>query len=155
MKSRRAALALQRTARAATSQMPWHGRCIAAAADRSVTVDGNRLTLLPEGPERLAALIGLIDGARNQSLRLLYYIYRADRSGDWSRARWSARSTAASRSLADRRFRQQHHAPTIISPLSPRGATFCRFHPSWGRRYLLRNHQKLALADGDRRKAGC
>ncbi|NWP15596.1 phosphatidylserine/phosphatidylglycerophosphate/cardiolipin synthase family protein, partial [Escherichia coli] len=23
----------------------------------------------------------------------------------------------------------------------------CRFVPRWGRRYLLRNHQKLALAD--------
>ena len=29
------------------------------------------------------------------------------------------------------------------------GARFCRFNPSLGRNYLLRNHQKLALADGD------
>ena len=27
-------------------------------------------------------------------------------------------------------------------------ARFCRFVPRWGRRYLLRNHQKPALADG-------
>jgi cardiolipin synthase len=37
----------------------------------SVVVDGNRLTLITEGPDRLAALIGLIDGAQ-RSLRLLY-----------------------------------------------------------------------------------
>ena len=40
---------------------------------RPMTVDGNRLTLLPDGPERLEALIGLIEGAR-ESLRILYYI---------------------------------------------------------------------------------
>ena len=28
-------------------------------------------------------------------------------------------------------------------------ARFCRFHPRYGRRYLLRNHQKLALADAE------
>ena len=32
--------------------------------DRSMLVDGNRLTLLADGPERLSALIGLIDGAK-------------------------------------------------------------------------------------------
>ena len=48
-------------------------------------VDDNRLTLLTEGPERRAALIALIDGAET-SLRLLYYIYRGDASGDLVRA---------------------------------------------------------------------
>jgi cardiolipin synthase len=33
--------------------------------------------------------------------------------------------------------------------LHERGAKFCRFNPSLGRSYLLRNHQKLALADGE------
>ena len=46
-----------------------------------IMVDDNRLTLLTEGPERLTALLGLIDGATT-SLRLLYYIYRGDASGD-------------------------------------------------------------------------
>jgi cardiolipin synthase len=41
--------------------------------DQSVDVDGNRLTVLAEGPERLDALLGMIDRAR-QSVRLLYYI---------------------------------------------------------------------------------
>ncbi|MCY7339531.1 MAG: phosphatidylserine/phosphatidylglycerophosphate/cardiolipin synthase family protein, partial [Sphingomonas bacterium] len=50
-----------------------------------VTVDDNLLTLHPEGPERLTALLALIDGARS-SLRLLYYIYRGDASGDLVRA---------------------------------------------------------------------
>ena len=37
---------------------------------RPMEVAGNRLTLLPDGPERLEALIALIDGARD-SLRVL------------------------------------------------------------------------------------
>ena len=46
-----------------------------------MTVDGNRLTVLPDGPGRLDALIALIDGAK-QSLRLLYYMYLSDKSGE-------------------------------------------------------------------------
>ena len=45
-----------------------------------VEIAGNRLTLLPDGPERLEALIDLIDGA-SESLRLLYYIWCDDPVG--------------------------------------------------------------------------
>ena len=48
--------------------------------ERSLEVDGNRLTMLPDGPGLLEALIGLIDGAE-RSLRLLYYTYTDDCSG--------------------------------------------------------------------------
>src|SRR5689334_12397557 len=47
---------------------------------RSLTVDGNRLTLLTDGPERLETLLALIEGAQS-SLRILYYIFSDDRSG--------------------------------------------------------------------------
>src|SRR3954470_21447727 len=43
-------------------------------------VAGNKLTLLPDGPQRLDALIGLIDGGR-ESLRVLFYILCEDASG--------------------------------------------------------------------------
>jgi cardiolipin synthase len=49
-------------------------------AARTVTVAGNRLQFLPDGPERLDALLDLIRGATH-SLRLLYYIYEPDRAG--------------------------------------------------------------------------
>lgn len=113
---------------------------------RDVTVDDNRLVLLTEGPERLAALLALIDGART-SLRLLYYIYRGDSSGDRIRA-------ALGRAL-DRGVRVSllvdgfgYAAPDhYFDDLVAKGLCFCRFHPTLGRRYLIRNHQKLALAD--------
>ena len=44
-------------------------------------VDGNTLTFFPDGPERLDALVALIDGAKT-SLRLLYYIYDPDKAGE-------------------------------------------------------------------------
>ena len=38
----------------------------------------------------------------------------------------------------------------FLKPLIESDVAFCRFSPKFGRRYLLRNHQKLALADGRR-----
>src|SRR5688500_7557903 len=98
-----------------------------------VMVDDNRLTLLTEGPERLQALIGLIDGAKT-SLRLLYYIYRGDASGDLVRA-------ALDRAL-DRGVRVAllvdgfgYAAPEhYFTDLVAKGMRFCRFHPAFGRR---------------------
>ena len=111
-------------------------------------VAGNRLTLLADGPPRLDALIALIDGAR-ESLRLLYYIWCEDESG--TRVR-DALVRAAERGvdvavLVDG-FGAADASEGFFAPLAEAGARFCRFVPRWGRRYLLRNHQKLALADG-------
>jgi cardiolipin synthase len=115
-----------------------------------ITVAGNRLTLLESGPERLDALITLIDGARH-SLRLLYYIYVDDAAGQRVRA---ALAAARARGVAvylivdgfgsDRAVDQR-----FFEPLRAAGADVCLFVPRFGRRYFLRNHQKLALADGE------
>lgn len=114
--------------------------------DGRYEVAGNRLTLLTEGPERLDALIGLIDGAE-ASLRLLYYIYSDDEAGEQVRV---ALARALSRgvvvSLIVDGFGADADAAFFV-PLEALGADICRFIPRLGRRYLLRNHQKLALAD--------
>ena len=116
---------------------------------RSLTVDGNRLTLLPEGPMRLEALITLIDGARH-SLRLLYYTYLGDASGKLVReALLRAIDRKVTVALLIDGFGSSATPNDYFAELSRAGAKFCRFNPSYGRRYLLRNHQKLALADGD------
>jgi len=117
--------------------------------DRSLLVDGNRLTLLPEGPERLSALLGLIDGAKT-SVRLLYYMYRDDRAGQLV---YGAMERALDRCVAVCLLVDGFGAYTpdqYFTPLVEKGLTYCRFHPTWGRRYLIRCHQKLALADDDR-----
>jgi len=116
--------------------------------DRSLEVDGNRLTLLPDGPERMSVLLGLIDGART-SVRLLYYMYRDDRAGQLV---YAAIERALDRGVAVSLLVDGFGAYTpnqYFTPLVERGMTYCRFHPTFGRRYLIRCHQKLALADDD------
>ena len=117
------------------------------------TVDGNRLTLLVAGAERLKALIGLIDGAKH-SLRLLYYIYTDDETGREVRAAMErALDRGVSVALIVDGFGSSAK-PDFFKPLLARGADVCHFLPRYGRRYLLRNHQKLALADEKRAIVG-
>jgi cardiolipin synthase len=114
-----------------------------------VTVDGNRLILLPDGPDRLEAVLDLIGNARS-SVRLLYYMFAADFSGRRVRAALHAaceRGVEVSVLVDD--FGSSKNPDSFFAELREAGATVCRFHPAWGRRYLLRNHQKMLLIDGD------
>ncbi len=115
--------------------------------DCSMTVDGNRLTLLTEGPARLEALLALIDGSE-KTLRILYYIFINDEAGEKvKQALLRAIERGVEVSLLVDGFGSSQTPDTYFTELHDRGARFCRFNPSYGRRYLLRNHQKLALAD--------
>lgn len=113
-------------------------------------VAGNRLTLLPDGPERLDALIRLIDEA-TETLRLLYYIFLGDAAGARVRdALIAAVERGVKVSLLVDGFGSDAAKEEFFQPLIDSACQFCRFSPKLGRRYLLRNHQKLALADGRR-----
>ena len=114
----------------------------------SFTVDGNKLTLLVTGRQRLDALLRLIDGAE-RSLRLLYYIYADDETGRQVNA---GLIRAAQRGVTVALIVDGFGAGLVaerafFAPLEEAGVAVCWFSPRWGRRYLLRNHQKLALAD--------
>ena len=118
-------------------------------AQPTFTVDDNRLTLLDTGARRLDALLSLIDGA-TATLRILFYIYADDGSGRRVRAALTAAAQRGVKvdvivdgfgSSVDDRF---------FAELEEAGGSACRFAPRLGRRYLLRNHQKLALADEQR-----
>lgn len=116
-------------------------------AQPTFVVDGNRLTLLDTGPRRLAALLALIEGAA-ATLRILYYIYADDESG----RRVNAALAAAARrgvavTLVIDGFGSDDADEAFFDPLRAAGVTVARFSARFGRRYLLRNHQKLALAD--------
>ena len=115
----------------------------------SLTVGGNRLTLLADGPERLEALVRLIDEAK-ESLRILYYIFRDDASGRRIRdALVAAVQRGVKVSVLVDGFGVEAGGE-FFAPLTDSECQFCRFSPRLGRRYLLRNHQKLAMADGRR-----
>ena len=121
---------------------------------RSLMVDGNRLTLITRGPDRLAGLLSLIDSAE-KSLRLLYYMFSSDAAGGAVRAAlMRAIGRGVKVSLLIDGFGSSSTPDTYFTELHEAGAEFCRFIPSYGRRYLIRNHQKLALADDKRVMVG-
>jgi cardiolipin synthase len=120
------------------------------APQPTFTVAGNRLTMLDTGPRRLDALIGLMDGAQ-RSLRVIFYIYVDDSAGEAVAAallRAAARGVTV-KLIVDGLGSEAAAANDFFDPLRDGGVEVCRFVPRWGRRYLLRNHQKLALADGE------
>lgn len=110
-------------------------------------VDGNRLTVLPDGPDRLKAVLDAIRGAE-RSLRVLFYIWDPDASGIRVRdALHEARERGVAVSLIVDGFGASSASAAFFGDLARAGAHVCRYHPRLGRRYLLRNHQKLLLAD--------
>ena len=117
-------------------------------------VDGNRLHLLIDRDARLKALIDLIGEAETE-LRLLYYIFWDDPVGVQVRdALIAARGRGVKVSLLVDGFGSQRTVDGFFDPLREAGASVCRFLPRKGRRYLLRNHQKIALADGGKALIG-
>jgi cardiolipin synthase len=120
------------------------------APELAASVAGNRLTLLADGPGRLDALIALIDGAR-ETLRILYYIFLDDHSGRRVRDALVAASERGVKVwvLVDG-FGSDASTAAFFGARDHGRMDFCRFSAKFGRRYLLRNHQKLALADGEK-----
>jgi cardiolipin synthase len=119
------------------------------APDVAANVAGNRLTLLADGPGRLEALISLIDGA-TESLRILYYMFL---EGECGRRVRDALVAASERGVKVWVLVDGFGSDTndrFFAPLAESEVAFRRFSARFGRRYLLRNHQKLALADGER-----
>lgn len=112
----------------------------------SVEAQGQSFDFYPGGRERLDALIALIEGARTH-LKLAFYIFATDESAVRVR---DALVDAARRgvdvrlivdgfgALADEKF---------FAALIEAGGTFHCFIAKWTRRYLIRNHQKIVLAD--------
>jgi cardiolipin synthase len=119
--------------------------CMTGDSD-SFDIEGNHLTLLIEPQDRLSGLLALIDEAR-ESLRLLYYTFADDEAGRLVRdALVRACERGVQVSLIIDGFGS---APddAFLQPLRDSCVDMCRFLPRYGRRFLLRNHQKLAIAD--------
>ena len=113
----------------------------------SVTVDGNRLEALETGADRLKAILDLIDNAKD-SLRVIFYIFAGDEAGTAVR---DALVRAARRGVVVRLLLDGYGSSgtdtRFFQPIADEGGAFCMFLPSYGRRYLIRNHQKLVIAD--------
>jgi cardiolipin synthase len=109
-------------------------------------IAGNTLELLETGEERLAALLAMIAGAQH-SLKMLMYMFNPDRTGDEVR---DALVEAARRGVEVKLLIDGFGSaapPRFFTSLDESGGQYCVFNPSFGSRYLLRNHQKLVVAD--------
>ena len=112
----------------------------------SVEAQGLSLTFYPGGRERFDALLGLIHGA-DVCLKLAFYIFATDESGVSVR---DALVEAALRGVDVRVIVDGFGATagqSFFSPLVEAGGHFCCFLPRLTRGYLIRNHQKLVVAD--------
>jgi cardiolipin synthase len=109
-------------------------------------IAGNRLTLIESGEERLRILLDLIADAET-CIRMLMYMFNPDRVGEQVRDALvaAARRGVDVRLLVDG-FGSDARAD-FFDVLSAAGGQRCVFNPSYGRRYLLRNHQKLVVID--------
>lgn len=112
----------------------------------SVEAVGHSFTFYPHGADRLAALIDLIDSAQT-SLKLFYYLFDRDTSGKAVRdALVAAAERGVEVNLIVDDFGNDAGAEFFDS-LVAAGGSFAIFSPKWGTRYLVRNHQKIAIAD--------
>ncbi|OAN51187.1 phospholipase D-like domain-containing protein [Sphingobium sp. TCM1] len=120
------------------------------AEEIRVTLAGNQLRLIVEGAALRATLIDLIGSARH-SLKLYYYIFAQDGSGTMVRdALIAARARGVAVTLMVDGFGSGHAPDSFFAPLVEAGARFGRFGTRRSTRYLIRNHQKMAIADNQR-----
>ena len=109
-------------------------------------IGGNRLEMIESGEARLSILLELIGGAQ-RCIKLLMYMFNADEVGEIVR---DALVAAAARGVEVRVLIDGFGSAVpagYFEALNSAGGEECVFNPSYGRRYLLRNHQKLVVID--------
>lgn len=115
----------------------------------AVEACGQALTFYPAGEDRREALFAMVRAAR-RSLKLCFYIYAEDRTGTALR---EALIEAAGRGVAVTLIVDSFGASAsdaFLAPLRASGAKVYCFSPRWTQRYLIRNHQKMVVADDER-----
>ena len=109
-------------------------------------IAGNRLEVIESGAARLRALLELI-GSAQHSFRMLMYMFNPDHVGGVVH---DALLAAARRGVHVKLLIDGFGSgapPQFFDDLDQAGGEYCVFNPTYGRRYLLRNHQKLVIAD--------
>lgn len=118
-----------------------------------VQAAGHGFIFYPHGQDRLKALVALIDGAQT-SLRVFYYLFDSDTSGTMVRdALVAAARRGVDVALIVDDFGNDA-GEEFFAPLEEAGGSFAIFSPKWGKRYLVRNHQKFVIVDEARVMTG-
>ncbi|MDN3646572.1 cardiolipin synthase B [Pontixanthobacter aestiaquae] len=111
-----------------------------------VEAHGLKLTFFPAGKDRFDALLDVIDKAQS-SLKIFYYMFQDDSAGEQVRdALVKAATRGVSVQLIVDRFGTDAEN-SFFDPIVDNGGQFSVFSPRRSRRYLIRNHQKILIAD--------
>lgn len=112
-------------------------------------VAGHRLELIFDGAERLDRLLALMGGAI-RSIDMIMYIFEHDAAGTrvLGAMTAAARRGVRVRAVVDS-FGSSDVADSVFAPLREAGGSVIFFSRRWRSSYLVRNHQKLLLVDGE------
>ena len=114
---------------------------------------GQTLTFYPDGADRRAALLDLVATARTR-LDICFYIFAEDTvSTRFRDALCEASRRGVDVTLIIDRFGSAA-TDEFLQPLIDCGGRFMCFSPRWSQRYLIRNHQKIVIADQERAMFG-
>lgn len=119
----------------------------------SCEAQGQSLTFYPAGEDRRQALLDLVASAQ-KTLDVCFYIFSED---GISTALRDALCEAAGRGVDVTLIIDRFGASAgdeFLKPLVEGGGRYLFFSPRLGFRYLIRNHQKMVIADGERAMFG-
>jgi cardiolipin synthase A/B len=112
-------------------------------------IHNHHLRVIVDGQARFDALCAAIDQAQRR-IRLFYYIFEGDTHGGMIRdALIAAAKRGVHVTVLTDGFGSQDLPPDFFVGLASYGAEIISFIPRFGRRYLLRNHQKMMIIDDD------
>ncbi|RDC60832.1 hypothetical protein HME9302_02048 [Alteripontixanthobacter maritimus] len=114
---------------------------------------GQSLRFYPAGEDRRNALIELVRNAQT-SLKLCFYIFAED---EVSTALRDELVAAAARGVNCVLITDRFGSPAtdeFFAPYTDAGGRHFSFSSKWTHRYLIRNHQKMAIADDSRAMFG-
>ena len=134
----------------ATATQPTHFR---DPPPFEVHAQGQSLTFYPAGKDRRQALMELVRSAKT-TLNVCFYIFAEDGiSVELRDALCEAASRGVEVTLIIDRFGASA-TDEFLKPLVDCGGRYLCFSPRWSMRYLIRNHQKMVIADNERAMFG-
>ena len=134
----------------ATATQPTHFR---DPPPFEVHAQGQSLTFYPAGTDRRQALMELVQSAKT-TLNVCFYIFAEDSiSVELRDALCEAASRGVEVTLIIDRFGASA-TDEFLKPLVDCGGRYLCFSPRWSMRYLIRNHQKMVIADNERAMFG-
>lgn len=111
-----------------------------------VSAHGHDFTFYPCGKDRFEALLEVIASAK-ETLNCFYFLYEEDESGAAVR---DALIEACGRGVKVKLYIDAFGSgaePPFFESLTEAGGTFARFEAKLSKRFLIRNHQKMCIAD--------